>query len=236
MNGRAHAVIGSAAPAAFLAVGVDPGQLAVLAVLAAGASLGPDIDHPNATATRALGQSVHNAVHTLSKSVRLASSTPRDRVKADAWTALGRDPDHRGLTHTGLAAAAVALATFATFSLPLGAAVCAALAAWFCGHVIRRIAAPVAASGGVLLALIFPVAPWMAAVAVGVGWLSHVLADACTKAGVPLWWPMLRRGRRWSHVRLMGTRLTSGADSDWWFAGVAVAALALPGVVVLVES
>jgi len=52
------------------------------------------------------------------------------------------------------------------------------------------------------------------------GWLSHLLADACTRMGVPLLWPLPVRGRRWHMVRL--GRLRSGAASDWVVAAVAV--------------
>lgn len=68
---------------------------------------------------------------------------------------------------------------------------------------------------------------WPLGVAAFTGLLSSVLADGCTKAGVPLLWVPWNwriKGRRWYPFRLMGRLMKSG--SSWeWVPGLAVAAV-----------
>lgn len=236
MNGRAHVVIGLAAPSFLVTAGADLGQVAVLGILSAGAALGPDIDHPNATATKALGGVIHNAVHSLSKTVRWATSTRADRAAARQWEGLGRDADHRALTHTGVSALVIGLGGFAVSLVPFGEAAMAALAGWMVGHLIGRAAAPVIAGGAGVLAFFSGTPAWMTALAVCLGWLSHVLADACTMGGVPLMWPMRKNGRRWSHTRLMGRMLRSGGGGEWVVTVAAVAVLMFPFAATLLAT
>lgn len=64
--------------------------------------------------------------------------------------------------------------------------------------------------------LSFAVGGALIGVAVGTGILSHILADACTKAGVPVAWPLMVRGRRWSTFRFPGARhMRSGSTLEW---------------------
>lgn len=228
MNGRAHVVIGLAAPSFLVTAGADLAQLAVLGILSAGASLGPDLDHPNATATKALGQPVHKVVHSLSKTVRWATSTRNDRTAARQWEGLGRDADHRALTHTGVSALVIGAGAFAMALVPFGETLMAGLAGWMAGHLLGRKTAPVVALGSAALAFVVGVPAWMAAMAMFTGWLSHILADACTMSGVPLLWPMRRGGKRWKHIRFMGKMLRSGGGGEWVVTVAAVAVLVLP--------
>jgi membrane-bound metal-dependent hydrolase YbcI (DUF457 family) len=88
----------------------------------------------------------------------------------------------------------------------------------------------VAVAGGVALALAplgLAVAPIVAG-AMGLGYAAHVLADACTPAGVRLWWP-LSRGRVW--LLPSGCRIATGSLGELL---IAVCVLAL--VVVLVVA
>lgn len=63
-----------------------------------------------------------------------------------------------------------------------------------------------------------------AAVALLLGWASHLVLDACTKSGVPLWWPRKRR----VHLLPPVLRVTTGSDAEGLaLALLAVAALAL---------
>lgn len=236
MNGLTHTVIGAAAPLPLVLAGADLGQVAVLSLVAAAASLGPDIDHPNATATKALGSAAHKAVHGLSKATRMATSTRTDRSKAAHWESLGRDPDHRGLTHTGVSAGVIGIAAFFVAVLPLGDALLALGAGWMVGHVVRRFAAAGCAAAGAVLGFMISVPAWMMALAIAGGWLSHVLADACTKAGVPLKWPMRHKGRRWGHTKLMGDHLASGSSGEWVVAVAIVSILAFPSMAILLGN
>lgn len=62
-------------------------------------------------------------------------------------------------------------------------------------------------------------------VAVGTGIFSHILADSCTKAGVPLAWPLMVQGRRWRHFRLPGARYMKSGNPLEWIPGCGVALL-----------
>ena len=65
--------------------------------------------------------------------------------------------------------------------------------------------------------------PW-AGVGLSLGYLSHLLLDACTKSGVPLWWP--EPGR--IHLLPYRLRVTTGSlAEDGVFALLALAAVAL---------
>jgi membrane-bound metal-dependent hydrolase YbcI (DUF457 family) len=69
------------------------------------------------------------------------------------------------------------------------------------------------------------VAGTLVGVAVGTGVLSHIIADACTKAGVPLAWPLVVRGRRWHPFRLPGARRMKSGSPLEWIPGCGVALL-----------
>lgn len=98
---------------------------------------------------------------------------------------------------------------------------------------------------------------WQLGVAVFLGWMSHLLSDACTRAGVPLLWPIKVKGwrkleiasrgrdgrarahgqqyepieRRWHRVRLLKRlNLTSCAATDWRVAWLAVSVMVTPTV------
>lgn len=228
MNGKSHAVIGAVAPLSLVMAGADLGQLAALSVVSAGFALGPDVDHPNATATKAWGSSVHRVVHRLSTTVRKATSTSSDRAASERWEALGRDADHRALTHTGLSFLAVSTAVYTLGMLPLGAALFGAVSGWTLGHLVKRSTASIISIIGGALGILCPAPAWMLALAAGAGWLSHVLTDGCTMGGVPLTWPVRRKGRRWSHTRILGRTLRSGDGSDWLITVLSVSVLALP--------
>jgi membrane-bound metal-dependent hydrolase YbcI (DUF457 family) len=221
--------------------GVPLVSCAVMALISAGFALGPDIDHPGSTISRSLPGTAHRIAHGLSRVAREATSTGGDR-KHSAWQrARGHDPEHRTLTHTLPAGAAVAGVAAWISTVPGGTAVLAALAVWWC-HRLRRSLSPfLAVITGV--AVIMPVEPALIAWAAGGGWLSHIIADGCTRSGVPLFWPLMFRGKRWYRVRvpvfwLVMTRgkhwyprfrfvrssLASG-DRREWIAGSAVAVL-----------
>lgn len=54
------------------------------------------------------------------------------------------------------------------------------------------------------------VVSWTAAVALLLGWASHLALDACTKSGLPLLWPNLRRIRFLPPI----LRVTTGSDAE----------------------
>ena len=236
MRGNVHAAIGASAPVALVVTGhVDPLQGAVMSAISAGFALLPDIDHPNACATKALGPVVHRLVHTLCKVAVKSTATGRDR-SGIAWKeARKRDPYHRSLTHTLVVSAAMGAAAF--LSVLAGAVPTGFVAAfgvfllwplWDKSVGLVVLGAAGAAVGSVLL-----LNPWLMALAVGGGYLSHVVADGCTAAGVPALWPLAVKGRRWWSLRLLGHTVRSGSPEERNPAlGVA---LALNGLLLLLE-
>jgi membrane-bound metal-dependent hydrolase YbcI (DUF457 family) len=84
----------------------------------------------------------------------------------------------------------------------------------------------VAVAGGVALALTplgLAVAPVVAG-AIGLGYAAHVLADACTPAGVRLWWPLSRR-RVW--LLPAGCRIATGSVRELLLAACVLALVAV---------
>lgn len=81
-------------------------------------------------------------------------------------------------------------------------------------------------AAAVVAVVAVPYGWWWAPLAVFAGWCSHLLLDACTVQGVPLWWPMAvtsvvkgrRQYRRWHPVRV--ARFRSCGPADWWITGV----------------
>jgi membrane-bound metal-dependent hydrolase YbcI (DUF457 family) len=223
---------------------VDPLQGAVMAAVSAGFALLPDLDHPKATATKALGMPVHLLVHGLCKAAVGATATGRDRGYI-AWQRMQkRDPYHRTLTHTLVAAALVGCVGFLSV---LAGAVSTGLVASFGVFLLwplrkGAIGPVVLAAAATAVGAVFLLDPWLMALAVGGGYVSHIAADACTAAGVPALWPLtVRTGgvkgfpgkKRWWNVRLLGGLVASGSREE---KGPAIGvALAVNGVLLLLE-
>jgi membrane-bound metal-dependent hydrolase YbcI (DUF457 family) len=240
-----HAAIGASAPAALVITGhVDPLQGAVMSAISAGFSLLPDLDHPKATATKALGMPAHLLAHALCKAAVGATATGRDRGHI-AWQQVQkRDPYHRTLTHT--LAAAVLVGTLGFLSVLAGAVftgMVASFGVFLLWPLRKRAIGPVVlAAAAAAVGAVFLLDPWLMALAVGGGYVSHLAADACTAAGVPALWPLavrttgangVVRKKRWWNVRLLGGLVASGSREE---KGPAIGvALAVNGVLLLLE-
>jgi len=231
VKGSVHAAIGASAPAGLvLTQHVSILQGVVMAAVSAGFSLMPDLDHPNACATKALGKPVHKAVHTLCKAVVKSTAMGRDRSYLTFRKARGQDPYHRTLTHTLLVSVAMgALAYVLTMASPIACGTLAALGVFTLWPLYRKtiglvvLGAAVAAVGSVIY-----LDPWLMALAVTGGYASHVVADGCTTAGVPAFWPLAIQGKRWWNIRLLGGSVSSGSAAEKGPAiGVAMASNAL---------
>ncbi|MER6605824.1 metal-dependent hydrolase [Streptomyces sp. NPDC000927] len=261
MRGKTHAVIGAAAPFGAAAHGVNLTQCVAMAVISAGFSLGPDIDHPKSTISQALPHVAHRTMHGLSGAARIIS-TERDRRDFAFWArprmdSAPRDANHRTVTHTLVSALAVGIIATAVSLVPHGSVLLAAFAAFIARRLMprcirdRRLTANPASRGdgpsgnscvgrlpkwSLVVPAVAGAAAWMADLhpvlagsAAGLGWLSHVIADGCTKFGVPLMWPLKVRGKRWWRFRFLGSRLECGASGEWLAAsGVAAIFVAVP--------
>lgn len=209
MMGAHHAGTGAAAwvaataaiPAvpALALVPIPPIAVAVGGLIAAGAALLPDADHPNAT---------------------IAYSLPGGKALTGAIGAASGG--HRHGTHSALVAVAVIAAAFASgwfANLPAYGLVCAVLAAvtFSFGLKVLKIVRgwPVSWLTGIGLAvLIHSTAPWLWAyvpAAIAVGWVTHLAGDFLTTGGLPLTWPWKARPpRSWQNIPLLNRIWTPG--------------------------
>lgn len=227
MRGTVHAAIGASAPVGLvLTQNVNVVQGAVMAAVSAGFSLLPDLDHPNACATKALGSPVHKAVHGACRMVVSASASGRDRSYI-RWKQINkRDPYHRTLTHTLLASLVLGAAVYLlsqTSAVAIGAT--AALGVLMLWPLYRKtIGLVVLGAAGTAAGAAIYLTPWLMALAVTGGYVSHVVADGCTKGGVPAFWPVKIQGKRWWNIRLLDGMISSGSMAEKGPAvGVAVA-------------
>lgn len=231
MRGTVHAAIGASAPVGLVATQhVTASQGLVMATVAAGYSLLPDLDHSVSYASKALGGFIHRLVHTMCKAAFHGTATSRDERWATERKAQGRDPYHRSLTHTLAAAVALGvMAWLAAWTNAVAAGVVAALGAfllWPLKRVTVWLALGAVVVAGVGSSLLL--SPWLLALAVGGGYASSVVADACTKSGVPALWPIKIHGKRWWSIRLLGGLVTTGSSQEKGPAvGVALAMNAL---------
>lgn len=190
MNKKGHLSTG-AASGAIVGAAVASGPVGALACTGIGAvsALAPDIDHHRSTITRALGPlgSVLSwGTRKVSLGVYTLTATSKDTPQAGG--------EHRGLTHTGVAA------------LAAGGGLWGLLA-----------------SLGVHQALPF-------ALALAVGIVVHILGDALTVSGVPLFWPLPIAGERWYGCALPKPfAITGGGLAETLITGLAwtVTAVAL---------
>jgi membrane-bound metal-dependent hydrolase YbcI (DUF457 family) len=187
---------------------LSPRAWVVGAVLATGAALLPDLDHPSSTVSRTFGsisQGLSSGMNALSHGVYRLTRTRRDS---------NRDGGHRGLTHTLVFAALAAVITTTIvqtsqkWALPV-------LMFFFCGLAVRGIlhkwdphhdalVITLTSAGLTTLCMVWTerTAANAAAcgVAVGIGCIAHYLGDAITEQGCPILWPIPLGGKTWYPV------------------------------------
>ncbi|MFD7656266.1 metal-dependent hydrolase [Actinosynnema sp. NPDC059797] len=214
-TGPTHAMSGLLAWAAVTAFAdehpigqLTPQSWAVGAVLATGAALLPDLDHPSSTISRTFGpvsQGASALINTTSKFVYRTTRTRKDSK---------RDGGHRGLTHTLVFAMVAAVFTTAVvqqsqkWALP-------ALMFVFAGLAVRGIMNDwcpqrdalliTGVSAGItILCLAWttqtPASAAACGLAVGIGCVAHFLGDAITEQGCPILWPIPLGGKTWFPV------------------------------------
>jgi membrane-bound metal-dependent hydrolase YbcI (DUF457 family) len=181
MMGRSHLIVGGAGFLAFgatamseLGAPLNGAQLAAGAVVAAGASMLPDVDHPQATVAQSLGP----VTHVLSKVVSKLFG------------------GHRNGTHSLLFAALVTIGLTAWLSATGGPWVSFGILFFFSSLLVRTLTEAhglvCAAVSAIVAATVIAVAPgenWIPW-AVGIGCLLHMAGDLLTPEGVPPFWPV----------------------------------------------
>lgn len=242
-TGPTHAMSGLLAWAAVTAFADDhaigqltPQSWAVGAVLATGAALLPDLDHPSSTISRTFGpvsQGASALINTISAFVYRTTRTRRDSK---------RDGGHRGLTHTLVFALLAALFTTAVvqqsqkWALPALMFVFAGLAVrgimndW-CPKKDALLITGVSAGITVLCLAWTAQTPASAAacgLAVGIGCVAHFLGDAITEQGCPILWPIPITGKTWYPVappKIM--RMQTGGKVEMAVVGPLITALSV---------
>lgn len=238
MMGRSHAASGAVAWLCACAAGslasldAHPRTVVVGAVVAAGAAVLPDIDHPSSTVARSLGP--------LTRSVARGVSWVADFVQ-DRTCAHCTDDDsigHRALTHTALGCLAAGgmvslmgwrwglpgalVVVFAASALALLALLPPRRGRW--ARSVLFAATFTAAVGG-----LWPASSWWwLGAPVAFGTLAHCVGDALTISGCPVLWPLRIRGCRWARLgspRRLRFR-TGGAVETWLVGGLMVLAAA----------
>ncbi|GAA3842517.1 metal-dependent hydrolase [Saccharothrix violaceirubra] len=215
---------------------LTPQSWVVGAVLATGAALLPDLDHPSSTISRTFGpvsSAASTLINTTSKLVYRTTRTKKDSK---------RDGGHRGLTHTLVFAVIAALVTTAVvqqsqkWALP-------ALMFVFAGLAVRGIMNDwnpkkdalmiTGVSAGVTVLCVAwtaqtPASAAACGVAVGVGCVAHFLGDAITEQGCPILWPVPIGGKTWFPVappKIM--RMQTGGRVEMSIVGPVVTALSV---------
>jgi len=208
-------------------------------VMAAGASLGPDIDSNSSTVVRSFGifgRVAHHIANSIGVAVFTATRTRYDRHP---------EGGHRTFFHTTFMAilmgGLVALATLPTniihvFGHPyslgqFNAIILMSIFLNLClsGLLEKRIKAARKRYGpyalmafslvfAIVLSIFMPVPTGSYSylgIAVGFGWFVHLLGDAITKMGVPMAWPVKVAGKRWYDISLPSfMRITAGGDFE----------------------
>ncbi|MBP2474757.1 membrane-bound metal-dependent hydrolase YbcI (DUF457 family) [Crossiella equi] len=214
-TGPTHAISGTAAWGAVV-VGFgaydighfSPETVVVGAILASGAALLPDLDHPGSTVSRTFGpisKAASKGINTVSHALYRSTRTKRDS---------NRDGGHRGLTHTVVFALLAGVLTTAIVSatnkwaLPI-------LLFFFCGLAVRGLmhkwnpkqdAWAISGSSALLTILCWAWAqdgPKQApalGIAVITGCVAHYIGDAITEQGCPMLWPVPIMGKLWFPV------------------------------------
>lgn len=191
MMARGHLLSGAIAGVglcAALASAPLPVRAGVL-VMTTVSALGPDIDSPRATITRALGPVGwinHRLVARAGKAIFLATRTPADEESPGNG--------HRLISHTLAFAVLTGIVTAAGTGL-LDELLLALSPAWGqpWGQVAGTIAAWWAAGIGDWW--------WAWGLAAGIGHAAGCVGDTLTVDGAPIWWPLIVEGRRWYPAR-----------------------------------
>lgn len=186
-------------------VDLDPAELVAGTVVCAGASMLPDLDHPQATASRSLGPITGAA----SRVLRTVSGGHRQGTHSLLFAALA-----------GVGSAALLAGTSGPWA--------SFLICFFFASLLFRVLTE--ANGAISAALAMLVSGGLLALTGGGDWiwlavllgcLFHMLGDILTPEGVPPLWPILPKWRLSVHV--------IGHTGDWreWVIGSACGLLAM---------
>jgi membrane-bound metal-dependent hydrolase YbcI (DUF457 family) len=199
--GHTHALSGLVAgvAAAQLVLHDSPGRTVVVATVAAGAAVLPDIDHPHANAALCFGFV----------------------TEAFAWLVAHVSGGHRHGTHSFFGIAAFTVAAFEAeryLYTPAGKVGLGLLLVLVLASGLRALR--IAGHSGDLIAIAGAAAIMYSGyglasvpIAIAVGTAAHLAGDALTDEGIPIAWPLSRK-----HVRLLPEpfAFTTGTRPERW--------------------
>ena len=204
MMGKTHAATGLLAGLLVApAVGTDTPQTLVFAATTAGYALLPDLDHPNARASRLLGP----ITGLLSRGLRAASAALYQATKGP------RDENgsgtHRHLSHTVLFALICGAATAGAAGItPWASLAVVVFGLLLAEHALGDWVLPAAVGAATwwLIGLADPMGELatlgpLLGLAVAVGCITHCLGDALTLSGCPFLFPLPIAGETWYEIR-----------------------------------
>lgn len=205
--GKSHALVGATFGVLFAGV-LGDAPLAVRLLLipvTGGAALLPDLDHPSSRVARSLGpvtKLIAKGVASGSLSIYHATRTELD--VAD------RHSGHRTVTHSLAGCLIFGLIALAAVGInPYVGAAFLALLVGLLAQGFKSLGAGFTLTGGGVAWWVLTHNNswwWAFPVAVTVGAAAHLVAgDYLTNSGIPLLWPMVLNGRRWTLLRAPAT-------------------------------
>lgn len=204
MMAKGHAYTGAIAGVALAtALGYPLVPTLAMAVFVAGCALGPDWDHPEATAARTFGlfgKLMSEALNSFSALIYNGTKTNKDH---------SRSSGHRTLSHTILFSAIIAGALGGLVYLtPAGYSVAALLFIPLGFKALRFSMSASWAMALIFIAATTMFAPYMMLIApchlglfVFAGFVAHLAGDCLTNSGAPLLFPVPLGGQRWRRFR-----------------------------------
>ncbi|AYY13124.1 metal-dependent hydrolase [Actinobacteria bacterium YIM 96077] len=244
MMGRTHALTGwCAGVAASVILGHDDvGEVVLFGATTAGFALLPDLDHPNARASRLLGI----VTRALSRLLR-ALSAGAYRLAQGPGDDPSRTGTHRHLTHTAVFAVAIGVATAVATAAggPWVAAGVVLLGLLLAENALGDWLLPITAASVVMWVVntdpataLASVSGWLG-IAVALGCVVHCLGDAITVSGCPFLWPIPIAGECWYEIGPPSwLRFRTGSTVETYLVAPACTlggVLLLPGVTELVQ-
>lgn len=205
--GKSHALVGTTFGVLFAgALGDAPLAVRLLLIpVTGGAALLPDMDHPSSRVARSLGP----VTKIIAKGVASASLSVYHATRTELDVA-DRHSGHRTVTHSLAGCLIFGLIALAAVGInPYAGTVLLALLVGLLAQGFKSIGTGFTLTGGAVSWWVLTHDHswwWVFPVAVTVGAAAHLVAgDYLTNSGVPLLWPMVINGRRWTLLRAPAT-------------------------------
>lgn len=239
MSGAAVWLVGTALAASLTPFSPPLSMVVLGTTVIAGSAIYPDFDSNSATAVRSFGV-VGTLMHQLVDGISiLVYNLTRTRYDGS------RENGHRTLFHTGIMAIVMGLIVsgLSSIAIPVNlfgkdftlGQVFSLITMFIMLHLgiaglfekqVKKMRKKIGIYGMLLFSLVITVLvgyslpandtlPWLG-LCVGAGMIMHDLGDAITKMGVPLFWPLKIKGKRWYDITLPSfMRIKAGGTFEY---------------------